>query len=260
MTRWSACIEMLFQKEHPEFPERIYAARDAGFDAVEFWATSTKIPLFLAIEHALESTGTTVAGVLAEPRPKLCDPTTHREFLDGLPASIAAAQQLGATLMIATTGDALPGVPRQQQHDALVAVYSAAADVLAGTGIVLAIEPLNDAVDHKGYYLTSTTEGLDIVDEVGRLEIRLLYDIYHSAMMGEDTATVLAGRVDRVAHVHLADAPGRHEPGTGAMDWRGRLAWLEANGYAGRVGLEYRPETDTLSSLAFIGDELKRAQ
>ena len=95
-------------------------------------------------------------------------------------------------------------------------------------------------------------EGLDIIDEVGRPEIRLIYDIYHSAVMDEDIGTVLSGRLDRVAHVHLADAPGRHEPGTGTMDWQARLDWLDRNGYRGMVGLEYKPTRPTPESLAAL--------
>jgi hydroxypyruvate isomerase len=113
------------------------------------------------------------------------------------------------------------------------------------------LEPLNDRVDHLGYYLTSTREGLDIVDEVDRAEVKLVYDLYHSAMMGEETETVLDGRLDRVAHVHLADTQGRHEPGTGTMDWQARLDWLFSNGYQGLVGLEYRPSVGTVESLKF---------
>jgi hydroxypyruvate isomerase len=130
-------------------------------------------------------------------------------------------------------------------------VLRAGAGLAAGSGVTLVLEPLNDAVDHKGYYLTSTAEGLDIVDEVGQPEVRLLYDIYHSAMMGEHIETVLAGRLDRVGHVHLADAPGRGEPGSGAMDWHERLLWLQDQGYSGLVGLEYRPTRDTSSTLDF---------
>jgi hydroxypyruvate isomerase len=260
VTRWSACIEMLFQKEHPDFHERIFAAKDAGFDAVEFWATSNKLPLFFAIEGALEKTGVTVAAVSAEPALQLADPANRRAYVEGLPKAIEAAQRLGAKILIATVGQVRDGVPRAEQHKALVDTFNTAADVVAGTGIVLAVEPLNDRVDHKGYYLTSTTEGLDIVDEVGRPEVKLLYDIYHSAVMGEDTPTVLSGRVDRIAHVHLADAPGRHEPGSGTMDWQARVAWLEAQGYRGRVGLEYRPKADTTSSLLFRNAALDRAR
>jgi len=132
-----------------------------------------------------------------------------------------------------------------------VKVFREAARLLEGSGVVIAIEPLNDRVDHPGYYLTSTVEGLDIVDEVDRPEVRLLYDIYHSAMMGEHTEDVLDGRVDRIAHVHLADTQGRGQPGSGTMDWAARIDWLESHGYGGFIGLEYRPTIGTLNSLSF---------
>jgi hydroxypyruvate isomerase len=152
--------------------------------------------------------------------------------------------------MIAQAGNVVAGAPRAEQHGALVAGLKRAADILARTGVVIALEPLNDRVDHPGYFLTSTREGLDVVDEVGRPEIRLLYDIYHAAVMGEPVDLV-AGRLDRIVHAHLADVPGRHEPGTGSLDWQARLDWLYAQGYAGLVGLEYRPLAESGASLAF---------
>ncbi len=142
-------------------------------------------------------------------------------------------------------------MPREAQHAALVKVLRESADLLKGSGVVLALEPLNDRVDHPGYYLTSTVEGLDIIDEVDRPEIRLLYDIYHSAMMGEHIEEVLEGRLDRIVHVHLADTQGRGEPGSGTLDWRARLDWLAEHGYDGLIGLEYRPTGPTLESLNF---------
>jgi hydroxypyruvate isomerase len=153
--------------------------------------------------------------------------------------------------MIAQAGDFRSGIPREAQHAALVKVLGQAADLLKGSGVVLALEPLNDRVDHPGYYLTSTVEGLDIVDEVDRPEIRLLYDIYHSAVMGEHIEDVLDGRLDRVVHVHLADTQGRHEPGSGNLDWQVRLDWLAGHGYDGFVGLEYKPTNGTIASLGF---------
>jgi hydroxypyruvate isomerase len=153
--------------------------------------------------------------------------------------------------MIAQAGDDRPGIPRGVQHAAIVKVLKEAADIVKGSGVTLALEPLNDRVDHPGYYLTSTVEGLDIVDEVDRPEIKLLYDIYHSAMMGEHIEDVLDGRLDRVVHVHLADTQGRGEPGSGTMDWRARLDWLADHGYTGFVGLEYRPTGSTEESLSF---------
>lgn len=247
--RYSACIEWLFADSAPTIEGRIHAAHRAGLDGIEFWRWSNKN--LAAVKAALDATGLPMAGLLCEPIAQITDPEAHPAFLDGVRASIAAAQRLGAPLLIAQAGDDRAGIPREAQHAALVKVLKEAADLLKGSGVVLALEPLNDRVDHPGYYLTSTIEGLDIVDEVDRPEIRLLYDIYHSAMMGEHIEDVLDGRLDRVAHVHLADTDGRGEPGSGRMDWRSRLDWLAAHGYQGFVGLEYRPTASTEESLRF---------
>ena len=267
MTRYSACIEWLFadaqtlpplpgspeanivQQMAVSFPDRIRAAKAAGLDAIEFWHWSNKD--LDAVKAALDETGLPIAGILCEPISKITDPEAHGAFLDGVRASLLAALKLGAPLMIAQAGDDRPGVPREAQHAALVKVLKDAADLLKGSGVIIALEPLNDRVDHPGYYLTSTIEGLDIIDEVDRPEIKLLYDIYHSAMMGEHTEDVLDGRLDRVAHVHLADTDGRGEPGSGRMDWQARLDWLADHGYTGFVGLEYRPTNGTIESLRF---------
>ena len=246
--RYSACIELLFRKEVPVFADRILAAKAAGLDAVEFWQWSGKD--LDAVKAALEQTGLPLAGILCEPIANITNPLVHDTFLAGVRASLGAAQRLGTKLMIAQGGNAVTGASRAEQHRAIADCLKRAADIVAGTGVVIALEPLNDRVDHPGYFLTSTAEGLDIIDEVGRPEIRLLYDIYHAAAMGE-AIDVLEARLDRVAHVHLADTPGRHEPGTGAMDWRARLAWLDAHGYGGFVGLEYTPVGDTVEGLRF---------
>jgi hydroxypyruvate isomerase len=248
LTRYSACIEWLFAKEAPSVPDRIRAAKAAGLDGIEFWHWSNKD--LDAVRAALGETGLTIAGILCEPIAKITDPEAHVMFLEGVRASLLAALKLGAPVMIAQAGDDRPGIPREAQHAALVKVLKEAADILKGSGVVLALEPLNDRVDHPGYYLTSTVEGLDIVDEVDRPEVKLLYDIYHSAMMGEEIE-VLDGRLDRVVHVHLADTQGRGEPGSGAMDWQARLEWLADHGYDGFVGLEYRPTGSTEDSLRF---------
>ena len=247
--RYSACIEWLFAAEEPEVANRVRAAKAAGLDAVEFWRFSNKD--LAAVKAALDETGLVLAGILCEPIAPLGNPESHAWFLEGVRTSLAAALQLGARSIIAQAGDHQPGVARSAQHAAIVRALREAGQILEGSGVVLALEPLNDRVDHPGYYLTSTVEGLDIVDEVARPEIRLLYDIYHSAVMGEAMEDVLAGRLDRVVHVHLADAPGRGAPGSGALDYAERLGWLDRQGYAGLVGLEYRPGMPTVESLQF---------
>lgn len=246
--QFSACIEWLFAAEAPEFPDRVRAAKAAGLQAVEFWRFSNKD--IAAVRAALDETGLTLAGILCEPIAPLAKSEAHAGFLDGVRNSLAAAQRLGTKVMIAQAGDDQTGVARALQHAEIVKVLKEAAKILEGTGVVLALEPLNDRVDHPGYYLTSTIEGLDIVDEVGRPEVKLLYDIYHAAVMGEEI-DLLSGRLDRVVHVHLADTPGRGEPGSGGMDYAERLEWLQQNGYAGLIGLEYKPSKPTVETLAF---------
>lgn len=247
--KYTACIEMLFAPEEPDFAARIRLAKDAGLDGVEFWKWTNKD--VDAVEAALAETGLPLLGMVAEPMIPLTDPACHAEFLAGLDGSIATARRLGAPVLIAQTGNDLEGRTREEQRAALVACLSKAADRLAGTGVVIAVEPLNTLVDHEGYFLSSTVEGLDIIDEVNRPEIRILYDIYHSAVMGEKIEEVLTGRLDRVVHVHLADTEGRGEPGSGPLDIENRLRWLVDAGYDGFVGLEYRPTVPTVESLRF---------
>jgi hydroxypyruvate isomerase len=246
--KFSACIEWLFADETTVFADRIRAAKDAGLDGVEFWRWTNKD--LVAVETALRETCLPLVGIVAEPMIPLTDPERHGEFLAGLGESIVTARRLGAPVLIAQTGNLLE-TPRADQRRALIDCLARAADQLAGSGVVLAIEPLNTRVDHVGYFLSSTVEGLDVVDEVGRPEIRIVYDIYHAAMMDEAIAPVLGGRLDRVAHVHLADRPGRGEPGSGSLDWQARLGWLAEAGYDGFVGLEYRPTRATRATLAF---------
>jgi hydroxypyruvate isomerase len=113
----------------------------------------------------------------------------------------------------------------------------------------LGLEPLNDRVDHPGYYLTSSEEAFAIVDAVDRPEIGLTYDLYHSMVMGEDPETVAGGHLNRIVHVHLADHPGRNQPGSGSLDLKAQLSWLERAGYDGWVGLEFRPTGRTSDAL-----------
>lgn len=247
MTRFSACIEMLFVPESADPAERIRLARQAGLDAVEFWIWSNKD--LDAIERALDETGITLAGIVAEPFAQLTREDDHDRFLRGLEASRDVAMRLGAPVLICQSGPLLDGIERSRQHDALTLAMARSADVLAGSGVRLGLEPLNDRVDHPGYYLTSTAEAFAIVDAVDRPEIGLTYDLYHSMVMDEDPQTVAGAHLNRIVHVHLADHPGRHQPGTGGLNLKAQLAWLERAGYDGWVGMEFRPTGSTVDAL-----------
>jgi hydroxypyruvate isomerase len=243
---YSACIEVLFGEAGPA-PQRVRAAAAAGFANVEMWGWSDKD--VDALEAALHETGVHLEGMVCEPLARIVDPAQHQHWLEGLAESLSVATRLGARALFVQSGELRIGVPREEQREALARALSAGAELVAGRGVRLLLEPLNTRIDHPGTFLDHTPEALEVVRAVGRPEVALLYDIYHSVTMGETPQRVLAGQLSNVGHVHLADVPGRHEPGSGGLPWRAVLDWLESEGYRGRVGLEYWPTHSTLSSL-----------
>ncbi|MEJ2667018.1 MAG: TIM barrel protein [Deinococcales bacterium] len=243
---YSICIETLFGEAGPA-EARVRAAAAAGFDAVELWNWSSKD--LDVLDETFRTTGVALKAMACEPRASLVDPTSHPAWLEGVSRSLDVARRLRAEALVVHSGVSRIGVPRDEQRDALALALSDAAARVAGSKVRLLLEPLNTRIDHPATFLDHTRDALAVVDAVGRPEVRLLYDVYHSVTMGETPQRVLAGRVDRVGHLHLADVPGRHEPGSGGLPWRGILDWLEAQGYHGHVGLEYWPTQGTLGSL-----------
>ena len=244
---YAACIETLFTEAGPRAAGRVRAAAAAGFSEVEMWHWRNKdVP---ALEDALAETGVRLGGMVCEPLTQLVDPSTHDLWLEGVQASLGMAERLGVGALFVQSGEARPGVPREDQRQALIEALSAGAALVSGTGVRLLLEPLNTRIDHPGTFLDHTPEGLEVVAAVARPEVALLYDIYHSVTMGETPQRVLSGHVHDVGHVHLADVPGRHEPGSGGLPWRSIVLWLERQGYRGHVGLEYWPTDGTTASL-----------
>jgi hydroxypyruvate isomerase len=108
---------------------------------------------------------------------------------------------------------------------------------------------LNNVVDHNGQFLTGTAEAFEIIDRVNAAEVGIVYDLYHSAVMGERVDAVPKARMDKIFHVHIADHPGRGEPGSGQINLRDRIHWLLQQGYCGMIGLEFRPTRETRTVL-----------
>lgn len=244
----SPCIEWQFADEFPDMADRVRAAKAAGFEHAEFHLWRDKDAD--AVGKALAETGMTLTGFCVDPRRSLVDLAQHGELLDAVRDSLKAAKTMGSPPMILASGFTREGVSPEEHFDAAVSVLKQAAALAQEAGVMLVLEPLNDRVDHPGMYLVSTTLGLDIVEAVGSPNLRLLFDLYHSTVMGEDMEAVLNGRMHLVHHVQVADMPGRNEPGTGAIDWVGLISTLRGLGYAGDIGLEYRPTMPTLESLA----------
>jgi len=244
----SACIENTYMfNEYPELVDRIRAAKAAGLDTVEFhmWADRD----LDAIDRALKAEGVKLAGLVVNPRCGLIDETKLDFFVEAMTKSIAATKRLGGRGVVVAGGPAFNGETPASGHVSAVKLLRAIAPLAEREGITLWLENLNSKIDHKQFLLDTAKECLDILDEVNSPAIKLLYDAYHSVVMGESPREVLR-RAHRIGHIQVADTNGRREPGTGTIDWADFMAALKQSGYQGDIGLEYRPSKNSAETVA----------
>lgn len=244
----SACIEWQFGEDGVGLGDRVRAASASGLDRAEFHLWRDKDLVGLA--EALDETGVKLTGFCVDPRRSIVDPAQHEEMLQAVRDTLAEAKKLGCPPLIVASGFIREGVSMEEHKAEAVKVLRRAADLAEEAGVTLVLEPLNDRVEHPGMYLVDTTLALDIIEAVGSPRLKLLYDVYHSRVMGEDMNAVLAGRIHLIEHVQVADMPGRNEPGTGTIPWPDVIADLRALGYDGAIGLEYRPTLPPAELLA----------
>ena len=250
-------IELLFT-EAGDYHERVRAAAAAGFDAVEMWGpTGVDAPAkpkdVGALRAALEETGVQLVAQLSEPRTQfMIPPKDHSEFYRKLDEGVEIAHQLGCPRIVVGSGTGFGGAKRQTQLDELIEIYDRATRQIEGSQITLVLEPVNIRVDHPGALLDRTAEAVYVARGVDSPYFGVLYDIYHSAVEGEDMAAELRNGGDLIRYVQLADAPGRGEPGSGSLNWEEKLQVLEDAGYSGPIGLEYYPTKPSADSVAYI--------
>jgi len=242
-----ACIEWLFKAEHEDFVARVPAAKALGLDAVEFHLWRDK-PID-ALERVLADTGVAVSSFCVDPRASLVDPAEHAIVLGAVRDAIPIAKRLGNARMILASGFTRPGISDAEQLDAAVAVLQKAAKMAQDSGTHLLLEPVHMVIQGQPMFVRGIERGLDIVEAVGNPALTLLADVYHSAASGERLADALGTRMHLVGHVQVADMEGRHEPGTGKLDWPGIMKLLRDRGYSGDIGLEYLPTLATQASI-----------
>jgi hydroxypyruvate isomerase len=248
VTRWTVNCSILFT----ELPllERPAAAKAAGFDAVEFWwpfptaaPSDAEVDAFVgAIEDAgVQLTGLNLAAgdMPGGDRGLASWPGRETEFRDSIDVAAGIGKRLGTRVFNALYGNRVEGADPRDQDDIAVQNLARAAALLEGTVV---IEPLSGA---DRYPLRTAADALAVVDRVGAPNVALLADLYHLAVNGEDLAAVIRDHAPRIGHVQIADAPGRHEPGTGEIPFDEHLSALSAAGYTGWIGLEYVPSTTT---------------
>jgi hydroxypyruvate isomerase len=179
----------------------------------------------------------------------LTDPFFRNEYIDGIKETIEACKKLGCKTIISQVGKELPGKSRQEQKDSIITGLKEAASILKDTGIVLVIEPLNSLVDHAGYFLTRSNEAAEIVNAVDSESIKMLFDIYHQQITEGNLIPNIKKYLPLIGHLHLADHPGRFQPGTGEINYPNVLAAVEKSGYKGYIGLECSAQGNDLEIL-----------
>jgi hydroxypyruvate isomerase len=255
MVKFSVCIEMFFREyDYPERIAKVAAMTEAP--AVEFWGTANKD--LTAIGKAAKTHGLTIAAFSASQQP-IVDMSTHGAFVADIKQAVQLASDLGCPGCLKTVGQALDGVDRTVQHNAIVEALTAAAPVLEAANLKLYVEPLNVLVNHKGYYLDTSNEGFEILREVGSPNVLLLYDIYHQQITEGNIIATIEQNIDLIGHFHLADVPGRHEPGTGELNYANIFKRIDALDYHGYVGMEFTPTIDHAEAICRTMDLISTA-
>lgn len=255
MPRFSANLSFLFT-ERP-FLERFSAARAAGFAAVEFHfpyefdrAALAEVVLTSGLDVVLFNlpAGNWAAGE----RGIACHPRRIAEFQDGVGLAIEYAKLLGCPRLNCLAGIPPAGVSPEKARETLVENLRFAAAVTRRAGIELLLEPLNTR-DTPGFLVSTSDDGLALIAAAGHENLRLQYDLYHAQVMEGDLARRLEENLARIGHIQLADNPGRHEPGTGEINFPFLFDHLDRLGYGGWIGCEYKPSASTETSFGWMG-------
>lgn len=268
--RYLANCSMLFTEQ--PLLERPAAARAAGFDAIEFWwpwphqavPADRDVDAFVS---AVRDSGVQIVGLnffagdLGGPDcGVLSIPARSAEFRANLEVAVGIGEALGVSAFNALYGNRVDDATPEEQDELATENLSLAAAAADRIGATVLIEAVSGP---KPYPLRTADDAVAVVDRVraaGHANIGFLLDVFHLASNGDDVTAALDRHHAVTAHVQVADAPGRGEPGTGSLDLDGHLARLESLGYAGWVGLEHKPTTTTTESLAWLPVDRRAAR
>ena len=197
---------------------------------------------------------------------QMVNPGDNEVFINGVKESINIAKNLDCKNLILTTNilqrdrsvaPLAKEISKLEKKENILKVVSELDNVARSSGVILNIEPLNTITDHKGYFLTNSYDGFDMLRVINSRNIKLLYDIYHMQIMEGNIIENLVNNIDLIGHIHIADVPGRHEPGTGEINFINIFKVLNKVNYKGYVGFEFIPSSSTDLSLKIVKDIFK---
>jgi hydroxypyruvate isomerase len=184
------------------------------------------------------------------------DPAGGDAFLAALKGLIPAAKRLECKQIILLSGKRIDGAPAGSQHTASIEALKRAADVLSSAGLVAVIEPI-DRIENPTIYLDGVTEAFEIVMAVGSPNVKVLYDVYHEQREFGNLIEKFDTHIDQVGLIHIADVPGRHEPGTGEINYLNIYRKLAQLGYKGTIAMEFYPMGDIVETLRRARDQAR---
>lgn len=253
MAKYSACIEMLFNDM--DMYGRAAAAKACGYEAVEFWhwhrwniekMAQACLPVSLALassadERTREEFGR--IGMLTKDSPAL--------FVEFIQESLEALKPLKLRTLAVGPMQEIPGLSREEQEEHMIECLKAVKPVVDASGVKLAIEPLNPLIDHVGCYLSTSEQAYRIVRAAGE-GFGVLFDIYHQQITEGNLINNIRAGIDVIHHFHVADVPGRHEPGTGEINYANVIKTIDSLNYDGYVGCEFMATTDAAKASEYI--------
>lgn len=256
MPRFAANISMLFT-EYP-FDERIERAAASGFKAVEIlypYMENTDAAAKALAKHNVELVlfNVPAGNVAAGERGIANDPRRVDEFRAGVEKATALASEMGCQKLNCLAGLTLPDVSIHDQWETLKSNLRFAAGQAELREVTQLVEPLN-TIDNPGFLICSPHRGFSLIEEVGHPNLMLQYDLYHAQRTEGNLTSTIRDHIGQIGHIQIADNPGRHEPGTGEINYPFMFKTLDEAGYAGWVSLEYSPSKQTEQSLSWIAD------
>jgi hydroxypyruvate isomerase len=252
----SVCIEALFTQA--PFEQRLAKVKAAGLKAFEFWGWRGRN--LDALRKTKEELGLELAAFSCDTGGSLVASGSKDRYLPALKESIAAARELGCSRLFVTVGNELKELPRSEQHRNIVAALKAGAPLCEEAGVIICLEPLNVLVDHKGYYLAASAEAFEIVQETGSRNIQVVFDIYHQQITEGNLIQNIARNLSRIGHFHVADVPGRHQVGTGEINYSNVFRSIVEAGYKGYLGLEMWPTIDHTAAVKQVATLFEEAR
>src|SRR5579864_7476390 len=244
-------VEMTWTKL--PFLDRIRNVAEAGFSHYEFWQWRPKD--IDALDRLSKELGLQPTQFTASPKrftEGITDPARRDEFLADVKAAVEVAQKLGVKKLCVVAGEETTGFSRDEQTKAVIESLKAGAKVVEPAGITLILEPLNILVDHPRQLLVTSKQAADVLEAVGSPNVKMLFDVYHQQISEGNLSGNIRKYKDLIGYFQIADPPGRHEPGTGEINYAHVLRVIHDIGYRGAIGMEMNPKTDPMTGFEAV--------